>query len=250
MEKKFEEAIILRTKNIGEYNKMVFLFTREQGKIKAIAYGARKLKNRFGSALEPFTNGKVMLIENKRAAIASLDQVEITQSAFDLFEDYITAAHLYYYSELLDSLLPEEHREEKIFRLTLEMIRGFRLRLSPPRVAAYFEVWMLRLLGLLPDYKSCQHCRKSMRGEKEVIIASEGYIFCSDCHMKGLDEGKKHEPVYHTLQLILKNKIDSEALNSIKLANNTILDWTTQLFQNGIGREIKSYKNLREIRNY
>ena len=250
MGKQFEEAIILRTKNIGEYNKMVFLFTRERGKIKAIAYGARKLKNRFGSALEPFTNGKVMLIENKRTAIASLDQVEITQSAFDLYEDYITAAHLYYYSELLDSFLPEEHREEKIFRLTLEMIRGFRLRLSPSRVAAYFEVWLLKLLGHLPDYKLCQHCRKSLRGEKEVFIAREGYIFCGDCHIKGLDDGKKQEPVYHTLQLIIKNKIDSEKLNSVKLMNNPILDWTTQLFQNGIGREIKSYKNLREVRNY
>lgn len=250
-EKKYEEAVILRTKNIGEYNKMVFLFTRERGKIKAVAYGARKLKNRFGSALEPFTHGKVLIIENNRGtAIASLDQVEILHSAFGLYEDYVTASHLYYYSELLDSFLPEEHPEENIFRLTLEMVRGFELRLSPMRVAAYFEVWLLRLLGFLPDYKNCHHCRKNLRADKEIFIAREGYLFCGNCRTKGLDEGKKEEPVYHTLELIVKNKIDSKELNSVKLANNAILNWTTQLFQNGIGREIKSYKNLREIRNY
>jgi DNA repair protein RecO (recombination protein O) len=251
MEKTFEEAIILRTKNIGEYNKLVFLFTRSRGKIKAVAYGARKIKNRFGSALEPFTYGKVLLIEKKGTAGVSLDQVEIIQSSFDLYSDYVVAAHLYYYSELLDFILPEEHPEGNIFRLALEMLKGFQLKLSPARVASYFEVWLLRLLGHLPDHSRCNHCRRTLKGNKEVYIAREGYLFCGDCRIKGLDDGKKEEqPIYHTLNLILKNRINSEKLNSIKLANNAVIEWTTQLIKNRTNKEMKSYKNLREIRNF
>ena len=240
---------MLRTKNIGEYNKLVFLFTRPRGRVKAIAYGARKIKNRFGSSLEPFTHGYAHLLEKKGRNYISLDQMDIILSSFTLYEDYIIAAHLYYYAELLDLALPEEQAEENIFRLTLEMLKGFNLKLAPNLVAAYFEVWLLKLLGLLPEYKSCYYCGATLKNQKDIYLAKDGFLFCSECYVKGIGEGSKiSSELINVLSIIFKNKIDSREVRSMQISRLPLTEWTHSLFSNMVERDIKSYTNLKEIR--
>lgn len=244
------EAIILRTKNIEEYNKLVFLFSRTRGKIKATAYGARKLKNRFGSALEPFTYGRALLIEKKTRGFTTLDQMEIIKSSFSLFEDYYTGAHLYYYADLLDHCLPDDQPEENVFRLILEMLRGFEKGLSPNLVSIYFEVWFLKLLGALPDYTECHHCKASLRKMNTVYISNEGLFFCDKCRLNGIDAGKAiRGEIYHILKTVFTNRIDSSKMKAQKIAGIPITDWTGMLFNKLIEKEVRSYNNLRELRD-
>jgi DNA repair protein RecO (recombination protein O) len=246
-----DESIILFSKNSGEYNKLVFIFTRDKGTMSAVAYGARKTKNRFGSALEPFTFGRAMLIERRKGSFVSLDQMEIIESSFDLYSDYVVAGHLYYYAEILHNLLPGGQPEENIFRLTLEMLRGFRLGIPVQIVAAYFEVWLLKLSGLLPDHRECHHCSKRLKNQNFIYVAASGYLFCDTCRQRGIDEGKKITgSIYTALNEVFKNKIDSDKLNASLFGKAPLTEWTERLFKLAIEREIKSLKNLKMIRDY
>ncbi len=251
MKKTSLESLVLRTKKTGEYNKLVFLFTRNRGKILAVAFGARKTRNRFGSALEPFSHGRAMLIEKKNSGLLSLDQFDLIKSSFELYEDYAVASHLYYYSELIDLLLPEEQPDDNIFRLTLEMLRGFHERLAPNVVAAYFETWLLKLLGVLPEHSKCHHCSAVLKPGGTVYMAAAGYFFCKGCYLKGLDEGKEIPgEMIRTLNLIFKSKIDNKALSSKRIGALPVTKWTGLLFQRTVEREIKSYDSLKTIREY
>ena len=118
-------------------------------------------------------------------------------------------------------------------------------------VASYFELWLLRLLGVLPDYKRCHHCDASLRNVRIVYIASGGYLFCDKCYLKGIDEGRKVPgELVTTVNLIFKNKIDAKTLSSKTIGALPVSNWTEMLFERIVEREIKSLKSLRTIREY
>ncbi len=149
------------------------------------------------------------------------------------------------------NLLPGGQPEENIFRLTLEMLRGFRLGIPIQIVASYFEIWLLKLSGLLPDHRECHHCSKRLRNQNFIYIAASGYLFCDTCRQRGIDEGKKITgSIYTALKDVLKNKIDSDKLNASLFGKAPLTEWTERLFKLAIEREIKSLENLKMIRDY
>ncbi|MBN2135230.1 MAG: DNA repair protein RecO [Acidobacteria bacterium] len=245
------ECIVLRTRNTGEMNKIVILFSRESGKESVIAYGARKMQNRFGSSLEIFTHGNALIKEGRKTGMPTLDQMDIISSSYDLFSDYTVSAHLYYYSELLNTILQDGLTEENIFRLTIEMLRGFKLSLSADLVSAYFELWLLKFIGALPDYKICHHCKRPLSNQQFLYASVEGYLFCKECERNGVEKGKQFNGnMYNIIGIIFENKIDNAILRNLKVGKTDVTEWTNLLFEQTLEKELKSFRNLRAIREY
>src|SRR6266850_836047 len=71
------EALVLRTYNLGEADKIVVCLTQSAGLIRGVAKGCRKLRNRFGAALEPFTLAKINYYQKENQELVSLNQPEI-----------------------------------------------------------------------------------------------------------------------------------------------------------------------------
>ena len=78
------EALVLRTYNFGEADKIVVCLTRSAGLIRAVAKGCRKLKSKFGASLEPFTLARIHYYQKENQELVSLNQAEILKSHFDL----------------------------------------------------------------------------------------------------------------------------------------------------------------------
>src|SRR6267143_846888 len=78
------DALVLRTYNFGEADKIVVCLTRGAGLIRGVAKGCRKLKSRFGAALEPFTVARLTYYQKENQELVSLSQAEIVKSHFDL----------------------------------------------------------------------------------------------------------------------------------------------------------------------
>ncbi|MGA9994972.1 MAG: DNA repair protein RecO, partial [Pyrinomonadaceae bacterium] len=78
------EAIILRTYNLSEADKIVVCLTHSNGVVRAVARGARKLKSRFGAGLEPFTLVQASYYEKENRELVSLKRAEIQKSYFHL----------------------------------------------------------------------------------------------------------------------------------------------------------------------
>ena len=82
------DAIILKTYPLGEADRIVAFFSREHGKVRGVANGARKMKNRFGASLEPLTHSRIQFFEKENRDLVRIQSAEILDSPMALFADY------------------------------------------------------------------------------------------------------------------------------------------------------------------
>jgi len=176
---KESEAIVLRTHPLGEADLLVTLFTRLEGKIHGIARSAKKSRRRFGGALEPLTYVRSRYEDRERRELARLDSCEIIESPLTQEVTYARALALAHVAELLDELLPEREANDDVFRLTLSVLAA--LREGDMWIPlTYFELWMTRLMGYLPDLSECIVCGRSLSGSRAFFHALTDGLACAE----------------------------------------------------------------------
>src|ERR1700689_3397356 len=101
------DSIILKTYPLGEADRIVAFFSRDFGKLRGVANGARKMKNRFGASLEPLAHSRVMFFEKENRELVSIRSADLIDSPMKLFEDYDRAVFAAHIVELTDRFLPD-----------------------------------------------------------------------------------------------------------------------------------------------
>ena len=159
------EAIVLRSYRLAEADKIVSIFTRQMGRVRAVASGAQRTKSRYGGTLESLGYVRLWFYERENRDLVRLNSVEIIESFFDLQKDY--AVHLagQYLVEVSERLLPEREASERTFRLLLAVLRNLKRSREVDRPLAYFNYWILRLGGFLPDLTHCSGCGRIFEDE-------------------------------------------------------------------------------------
>jgi DNA repair protein RecO (recombination protein O) len=176
------EALILRTYNLGEADKIVVCLTRTAGLIRAVAKGCRKLKSRFGASLEPFTFVKITYYQKEHQELVSLNHAEILKSHFDLSGEAETLTGLAYMGDLVIEFSPPYQPNERLFRMVKACLDAICESQSDLQlILRYFEIWLLKLEGYLPDIRRCGECHRAF-DEKEVTFVNTDLVFrCRDC---------------------------------------------------------------------
>src|SRR5947209_7667980 len=105
------EAVLLRTWPVHEADLIVSLFTRDYGKLRAVAKSALKSRKRFGGALEPMTLARAWFVERPRQELARLDELEIIRSPLSATIDQPRLTVLSFFAEVLEEALPERSEE-------------------------------------------------------------------------------------------------------------------------------------------
>src|SRR6202042_3953647 len=162
---KESEAIVLRTYPLREADLLVTLFTRSQGKVRGVARSAKKSKRRFGGALEPLTYVRAFYDDRERQELARLDSCEIIESPMASEVSYSRAAALAHVAELLDELMPDREASDAVFRLSLAVLQELRGQ-TLWMALTYFELWMTRLMGFLPEFSECVICGRPLDGNR------------------------------------------------------------------------------------
>lgn len=176
---KESEAIVLRTYPLRESDLLVTLFTRLEGKVKGVARAAKKSKRRFGGALEPLTYVRMFYDDRERQELARIDSCEVIESPLANEVSYPRAVALGHIAELLDELLPDREASDAVFRLTLSVLHELRgAALWMP--LTYFELWMTRLMGFLPELGECVACGRSLNGSRAFWHALADGLMCPD----------------------------------------------------------------------
>jgi DNA repair protein RecO (recombination protein O) len=176
---KESEAIILRTYPLRESDLLVTLFTRAEGKVRGVARAAKKSRRRFGGALEPLTYVRAHYEDRERQELSRLDACEVLASPLASEVTYSRAVALAHVAELLDELLPDREANDAVFRLALTVLaalRGPALWLP----VTYFELWMTRLMGYLPELSECMACGRSLTGGRAFFHAMADGLACLD----------------------------------------------------------------------
>ena len=178
MSLKQSEAIVLRNYPLREADLLVTLFTRAEGKIKGVARSAKKSKRRFGGALEPLTWVRAYYEDREGQELARLDSCDILESPLSATVDYPRVVALEHVAETLDELLPDREANDAVFRLAISVLHQLRAG-SIWMPLTYFQLWMVRLVGFLPELSECIACGGSLNGSRAFYHALADGLMCA-----------------------------------------------------------------------
>ena len=176
---KESEALVLRTYPFRESDLLVTLFTRVEGKVRGVARAAKKSRRRFGGALEPLTYIKVAYEDRERQELARLDACEVLDSPLTSEVSYPRAVALGHVAELLDESLPDREANDAVFRLALSVLAQLRGRDFWVAIT-YFDLWMARLMGYLPELSECLACGRTLNGSRAFFHALADGLMCPE----------------------------------------------------------------------
>lgn len=174
-------AIIIRRLNYGETDKILTLYSRDRGRISAIAKGARKAISRMSGSTELLTCTRFQLATGKSLEIVT--QTEIKESFTDLRQDIQRLAHGLYFADLIDHVVADDDPNPILYDLLLSGLYILQ-RVTPPELGArWFDIQLLQDLGYAPDLANCAVCREFLPGhfahdEEFALSASLGGAIC------------------------------------------------------------------------
>ncbi|HWT88506.1 MAG TPA: DNA repair protein RecO, partial [Candidatus Angelobacter sp.] len=180
------EAIILKTFPLGEADRLVSFFGRTSGRIRGVAGGARRLKNRYGSSLELLSHVKIWYVEKETRDLVRIQQCELLESFHKAQADYGLSTGLAVVSEISERVLPEQEVAEPMFRLLLLTAREIERRAEWTLPLAYFAYWTLKLGGWLPPMDRCIVCGKKFGDAAAYQSALFDGLHCGDCRKPGM----------------------------------------------------------------
>ena len=181
------DALILRTYKLGEADRIVVFLTRDRGKKRGVAKGARRAKSRFTGGLESMTRAGVAYYERELRDLVRINYIEMQRSPLAVVArsgDASALGHAEYFAELIDEWAPEGHADERLYRLGSSVIDALADGAPTERLARYFEFWLLRLQGVYPQLSACPACGGPYDGGA-VMPAREHHYVCRRCAMGG-----------------------------------------------------------------
>ena len=171
-----DEGIVLKTIKLGEADRIVTLFTRDNGKVRAVAKGIRKTKSRFGGRLEPFT--RVALIVYRGRNLDTITSADILTSFRVVREDYARLTAAATLAEIVEKITPEDERSFSVFALLNGGLEALAVH-GPSTVVPAFLLKLLSLSGYHPQLTSCAGCGE--RGSLQAFSPASGGAVCESC---------------------------------------------------------------------
>lgn len=198
-----DEAVVLRTWKLGESDRIVVLYTRGRGKLRAVAKGVRKTKSRFGARLEPTGHVALQLYEGRELDIVT--QAETLDNLSPLRDDLDRLTRATAMLETVDAIAEDRHADPPLYSMLVGALRTLAARDHPLVVPGFF----LKLLaheGISPRVDACAVC-----DTEEPLVSfdlAEGGLLCAD-HRRGVGVSAEAAEV---LRLVLGGRL-GEALN-------------------------------------
>ena len=180
------EAIILKTFPLGEADRLVSFLGRTSGRLRGVASGARRIKNRYGSTLEVLSHVQLWYVERETRDLVRIEQCELLESFHRAQSDYSLSTGLAVISEVAERVLPEQEVSDSMFRLLLLTAREIQRRGSWQLPLAYFAFWTVRLGGWLPPLDRCAICGAVLGEHPGYHFSQSAGLLCENCRKPGM----------------------------------------------------------------
>ena len=179
------EAVILQHNDWGEADRLLRMYSRESGKIKAIAKGVRRIRSRKAGHLQPIT--RVSLLLARGTGMWIVTQAETVNAYSALRTDLLLTGYACYLTELVDRFTFDEEENRSLYLLFTQSLDRLTSRADPFLVVRYFEVRLLDLLGYRPELFHCVLCREPIQAQNQFFSFLEGGVICPKCSGKPMD---------------------------------------------------------------
>lgn len=174
------EAVVLRHHDYGEADRLLTLYTRQLGKTRVLAKGARKIASRKAGHIEPFTQVKLQLARGRDMLLVT--QADTVDAYLPLREDLILTSQASYVLELLDRFTYVDDTENpSTFRLLTDTLARLASNDDPWLVIRYYEMRLLDYLGFRPQLIDCVNCGRDIKAEDQFFSFRAGGVICPRC---------------------------------------------------------------------
>ncbi len=173
------EAIILSYSPFGEADLLVTMFTRDQGKVRAVGKGARRSTSRLVGHLEPLTVVRMSMAHGRSIDIIS--QAEVVESFASLKEDLTAITKGIYLAELVDGFGAEASANPELFQLMIDTLRAVQADPASDLPLRAFEFHLLQVSGLRPELYHCVECRQELEPDAHRFSPNVGGTLCLEC---------------------------------------------------------------------
>lgn len=239
------EAIVLRHYVLSDSDRIVVLITKEFGKIRAVARGVKKTQSRLSGSLEPLNHIRIEFYSREGRDLSQIRQTELVRSYLGSNPDLKRICAYSYFAELANEIIQDNQPNHALFRLLLRVMEAGDKNGVSPALIRYFEIWTLKLSGLLPNYAYCSSCGKCVKDDGFFAWIESGQARCDACAQgRGIKIGAPA-----AVALTLMAKIPPEQFARRPFDEGAAAD-IERLSQRLLGlhleKQIKSYRILRE----
>jgi DNA repair protein RecO (recombination protein O) len=172
-------AVVLKRMDLGEADRILTLFTRDEGKVRAVAKGVRRTTSRSAGHLEPFTLSDILFAVGRELDVVS--QADTLEAFRTIREDLVLTTHAYYLAEVVDLLTEERMENRAVFDILVDAFRNLSLQPDAKLVLVGFLLQLLSALGYQPELRECVNCRATIEPDHNQFSALLGGVICPSC---------------------------------------------------------------------
>jgi DNA repair protein RecO (recombination protein O) len=174
-------AVTLKSRKWGEADRIVTLYARHLGKIRAVARGARRLKSRMGAALEPLTLCDLNLFEKSGDSLYRVSQVDLVEPFVRFREDLTMMAAAARMVNVVGAVTPDGDPDPHLFDTLEQGLRSLVTSGDPGLTALLFQIRLLGLTGFRPQTDHCAACGKTRVIQEPQFSPVSGGLVCVTC---------------------------------------------------------------------
>ncbi|MDQ0254364.1 DNA repair protein RecO (recombination protein O) [Evansella vedderi] len=238
------EGLVIRTNDYGETNKIITIFTRENGKVAVMARGAKRPKSRFASSAQLFMYG--IFVYQRSTGVGTLNSADVVDSFREIRSDLKLTAYGAYIVELVDKLTEDNTRNPFLFELVYQTIVHLNEGIDPDIITRIFETKMLEVAGVTPALDRCSLC-----GNPEshfVFSMRHSGVLCSRCKFEDPYSISIHRAVIKLLRLF--QHLDLKRIGTINVKQETkdqLKEILAHYYDEFVGVRLKSKRFLDQI---
>lgn len=176
------EGLILKSYSLAEADKIVVFLTENQGLVRGVAKGAKRLKSKYGGSLEPFSVTQITYYQKEERELVTIRECELIKSYFENASEPLFLQKFAYIADLLTEFAPPHDPNERLYRMVKVCLEtATEIDKNLESIVLYFELWLLRLGGYLPDWSKCDNCKRLLNDSEKTGLQINFHLICSVC---------------------------------------------------------------------
>ncbi len=246
MEPKKTEAIILRTKDLGESDLLVTFFSSLYGNLKGVAKGARRSSKRFANSLSTFSLVDVEFRERRSGDLVLLESCELLDGFPGIRSDYDLLLRASYMVEMTETLFPSNVPSSEMFQLLRFALGSISKRQNVDETMIAFQAQAMKIGGFGINLSRCSRCDRQYKGEGRALFhPPSGSIVCLACEKESVvTPGMEPDTVYALHQL---QSSERPLSNRLECSDNVVGELKAVLtshIEHCFGKRLKSAQYL------
>lgn len=174
-------AITLKSRKWGDADRIVTFYTKEIGKVRGVARGARRMKSRLGASLEPLTICHLNLFEKSGDSLYRVSQVDLVEPFIRFREDLTLMTAAARMVNVVGAVTPDGDPDRQLFETLEQGLRALVTSQDPALTALLFQIRLLGLIGFRPQTDHCAACGKTQLMGGLQFSPLSGGLVCAAC---------------------------------------------------------------------